>query len=359
MKISKDLLYYYIMQEIEIILPNDFHHHFRDGEVLQHIVPFAAERFGNVIAMPNIKPPIKNYLDAELYYKRLSKYIPNDSKLNILMTLYLTDKTKPEDIILAKNSQIVYACKLYPAGATTNSEYGVTNILNIKDTLKTMELLNMPLLVHGEVTDTDIDIFDREKVFIETKLKPLIKELPKLKIVMEHITTKYAVDFVLSCDDNVAATITAHHMLYNRNELFKSGICPHMYCLPILKREEHREALVSAATSGSDKFFLGTDSAPHTVESKESSCGCAGIFTGHAAIELYAEIFDKVDKLDILEKFASLNGSNFYEIPLNKQKIVLKKEKWLVPETYDFGNSKVRPLRANEYIEWKISKKID
>ena len=341
-------------EEIEIIKPDDFHHHFRDGECLQHIVPFGAKRFERMIAMPNTKPPIRTTNEAIIYKEKICKFIPKNSNLQILMTLYLTDNTTVQDIYKAKESGIIYACKLYPCGATTNSEYGVTNINNIKFCLKKMAELNIPLLVHGEVTDKHIDIFDREKIFIEKILKPLIKEMPTLKIVMEHITTKEAVDFVSSCSCNIAATITAHHMLYNRNELFKNGICPHFFCLPILKREEHRKALISAATSGSPKFFLGTDSAPHTIECKESACGCAGIFTGHAGIELYAEVFENAGKLHLLEKFASINGSKFYGLSQNKEKIKLIKSKWLVPRVYDFGNSHVRPLRAGEYIQWKI-----
>tara|TARA_B100001287_G_C22656914_1_gene518238 strand:+ start:197 stop:1231 length:1035 start_codon:yes stop_codon:yes gene_type:complete len=344
------------MNEIEIIMPDDFHHHFRDNEFLNDVVPFTAERFGKVIAMPNTKPPIRTTQEAINYKSRIVDCIPNNSDLQILMTLYLTDNTTSEEIYKAKESGVVYACKLYPSGATTNSELGVTDISKIKDCLKTMASLNIPLLVHGEVTDKDIDIFDREKIFIERILKPLIQEIPTLKIVMEHITTKDAVDFVTSTPPNIGATITAHHMLYNRNELFKNGICPHLYCLPILKREEHRKALINAATSGSCKFFLGTDSAPHTIESKESACGCAGIFTGHIGIELYTEIFENVGKLKNLEKFASINGSEFYGIKKNKNKIKLIKKDWLVPEIYNFGNSHVRPLRAGEYVKWEICK---
>ncbi len=342
------------MSEIEIIIPDDFHHHFRDGETLKDVVKHISYRFGRAIAMPNTKPPIRTTEEAISYKKRITNYIPKDSNLNVLMTIYLTDYTTPEELVRAKESGIVYACKLYPAGATTNSEYGVTDISNIQSCLKTMSDIGMPLLVHGEVTDPEIDIFDREKVFINRILKPLIKKFPKLKIVMEHITTKDAVDFVKSMGSNIAATITAHHLLYNRNELFKGGICPHYYCLPILKRERHRRALIEAATSGSNKFFLGTDSAPHTISSKESACGCAGIFTGHAGIELYAEAFDKEGKLDMLEGFASKYGAAFYGLEYNKEKIKLKRESWTVPLTYTFGSSLLRPLRAGENIMWKI-----
>ncbi len=342
------------MDEIDIIIPDDFHHHFRDGEFLKDVVKHVSNRFGRAIAMPNTIPPIRTTHDAISYKKRICKELPKDIDFDILMTIYLTDHTNPEELYKAKKSGIVYGCKLYPAGATTNSDFGVTNISNIDKCLKIMSKINLPLLVHGEVTDKNIDIFDREKVFIERILKPIIKKHPKLKIVMEHITTKDAVDFVKMNGPNIAATITAHHLLYNRNELFKGGICPHYYCLPILKRELHRKALLEAATSGSEKFFLGTDSAPHTVSSKESACGCAGIFTGHAGIELYAEAFDSIGKLNMLEGFSSKFGSKFYGINVNTRKIKLKKEKWLVPELYKFGDSYVRPLKAGENIKWKI-----
>lgn len=275
----------------------------------------------------------------------------NDFK--ILMTLYITDNTTKEDIIKAKESNIVYGCKLYPAGATTNSELGVTKIDNIKEVLQVMSDVNLPLLVHGEVTDINVDIFDKEKEFIETILKPLIIEFPSLKIVMEHITTAEAVQFVAECGDNVAATITAHHLLYNRNDIFKGGISPHMYCLPILKREKHRQALLLAATSGNRKFFLGTDSAPHAIHTKETTCGCAGIFTGHAPLELYAEAFDSAGALDKLEAFSSIFGAEFYGLPVSTRKIRLIRESWLCPESFSFGSSVVKPLRAGERIQWK------
>lgn len=271
----------------------------------------------------------------------------------VLMTLYITDHTSSEEIIRAKESNIVYACKLYPAGATTNSEFGVTKIENIKDVLHTMSEVGLPLLVHGEVTDINVDVFDREKEFIESILKPLIIEFPTLKIVMEHITTAEAVQFVAECGENVAATITAHHLLYNRNDIFKGGISPHMYCLPILKREKHRQALLLAATSGNRKFFLGTDSAPHAIHTKESTCGCAGIFTGHAPLELYAEAFDSAGALDKLEGFASIFGAEFYGLPVTTKKMRLIRESWLCPESYTFGSSEVKPLRANQMIRWK------
>lgn len=357
---------------IDLYLPDDFHHHLRDGELLTNVVKFASQSFDNVLVMPNIKPPVKKVQDANEYLKRIKKaYMLEDISSgihnqmpNFLMTLYLTDNTTPEDIQEVYKSENVFALKLYPAGATTNSEFGVTNYKNIDPVLKEMASLEIPLLVHGEVTDPDIDIFDREQVFIDSVLKPILIKHPNLKIVMEHITTKHAVDFVMyHSGNNLAATITAHHLLYNRNAIFDGGICPHMYCLPILKREEHRKALIEAAVSGSDKFFLGTDSAPHTVDAKESECGCAGIFTGHAALELYAEAFSKEGKLHMLPKFANENGRKFYGKILNKlpsnrprEKIRLTKQTWTVPEIYNFGDKYVKPLRAGKKIFWKISR---
>ena len=342
-------------ENIEIILPDDFHHHFRDNDYLDTTVYYAMQRFGRCIAMPNTIPPIRNKEDADNYLKRIlniSKKFSN-SEFKPLMTIYLTDNTTTEDIIEAKKYGIL-ACKLYPAGATTNSESGVTNINNIDSVLQTMSDIEMILLIHCEVTDKKYDIFDREKYGIEYMLKPIIKKFPKLKIVMEHITTKEGVEFVKKSSSNIAATITAHHLLYNRNDLLVGGIRPHMYCLPILKTEIDREALIDAATSGNPKFFLGTDSAPHIICNKESACGCAGIFTGHAAIELYAEAFDKVNKLHMLEGFSSIFGANFYSLPLNKQTIKLKKLKNSIKEEYKFGQYSMKPLRGGEYIEWSI-----
>ena len=344
--------------EIEILQPNDFHHHFRDGDVLEDTVRIASESFYHVIAMPNLNPPITDIDKARAYHERISKHIPHRSNMNVLMTIYLTDFTTVEDIINAKNSGLVFGAKLYPSGATTNSQNGVSCVEKIHDTLEAMQTVGLPLLVHGEVTDKNVDIFDREQVFIDTILRPLIARFPRLKVVMEHITTKHAVEFVLSCNDNVAATITAHHLLYNRNDLFQGGICPHMYCLPILKREEHRVALVNAATSGNPKFFLGTDSAPHAIHMKESSCGCAGIFTSHAAIELCAEAFDSVSRLERLEKFSSVFGCDFYGLPYSDKTLKLKKESWTVPDMYRFGLSYVKPLRAGMKVEWKIYKNL-
>jgi dihydroorotase len=348
-----------IMNEITISVPDDFHHHLRDGEVLPNVVEYCASSFHNVLVMPNIKPPVRTVEEAEAYLARIleaGQVSSSSSSPNYLMTLYLTDTTTPEEIIKVSASDNVYALKLYPAGATTNSEFGVTSYDKIKPCLAKMSELQIPLLVHGEVTDPTIDIFDREAVFIENKLKPIISEFPDLLIVMEHITTKQAVDFVTSEGPNLAATITAHHMLYNRNSLFKGGICPHMYCLPILKREEHRLALIEAATSGNPKFFLGTDSAPHSLDAKETACGCAGIFTGHAPLELYAEVFDNVGKLDKLENFASQYGRQFYRMKAETEerpKVTLVKEEWTVPDSYNFGSKQVRPLRAGETIAFR------
>jgi dihydroorotase len=345
-------------KEIEIILPDDFHHHFRDNNFLDTTVYFAMQRFGRCIAMPNTVPPIRNKDDAENYLSRIMKYVnknKNNTSFKPLMTLYLTDITTPQDIIDAKNYGIL-ACKLYPAGATTNSKYGVSNINNINSVLETMEKINMILLLHCEATEKKYDIFDREKYGIELMLKPIIKSFPKLKIVMEHITTKEGVEFVKSCNDNVAATITAHHLLYNRNDLLVGGIKPHMYCLPILKTEVDRNALIEAATSGNKKFFLGSDSAPHAINNKESACGCAGVFTGHAAIELYAEAFESVGKVDMLEGFSSIFGANFYGLPLNNEKIKLKKslDGIKIKENYKFGDFLMKPLRGGETIKWYI-----
>ena len=277
-----------------------------------------------------------------------------DQELKLLLTLYLTDTTTVEDILEAKSSGIIYACKLYPAGATTNSEYGVTDIANIQEVLKTMAEVGLLLLVHGEVTSPDIDVFDRERVFIETILKPIVQAHPNLKIVMEHVTTSEAIEFITQSPPNVAATITAHHLLYNRSDIFKGGIRPHMYCLPILKGESHRRDLLKAATSGNPKFFAGSDSAPHPIHAKETTCGCAGIFTGHASLELYAEAFDSVNSLSRLEGFTSVFGALFYGLEVNSRRVKLVKQPWTVPDSYPLGDSVVRPLRAGELIHWKV-----
>ena len=339
--------------EIDILQPNDFHHHFRDGDVLKDTVRIASDSFRYVVAMPNLVPPVVTVNDATDYSQRIAECIPLTSNMEVLMTIYLTDATTAEQIVEAKASGIVFGAKLYPSGATTNSQSGVTSIENIAHALAAMENVGLPLLVHGQVTDQSVDIFDREKVFIETVLRQIVARFPRLRIVMEHITTYHAVDFVLGCDNNVAATITAHHLLYNRNALFQGGICPHMYCLPVLKREEHRLALLDAATSGNPKFFLGTDSAPHARHMKESSCGCAGIFTSHAAVELCAEAFESVGKLYRLEGFCSIFGCDFYGLPRCDTVVRLKKETWTVPDAYRFGVAVVRPLRAGMPVYWK------
>lgn len=342
------------MTSLTITRPDDWHVHLRDGEVLTNTVADISRYFGRAIIMPNLVPPVVNAEGAQAYYDRIKASNPR-AGFEPLMVLYLTDNTTPEDIKAAKESGIVYAAKLYPAGATTNSSSGVTDVDNIKDVLAAMQEHEMLLLIHGEVTDHDVDIFDREAQFIETILTPLVAQYPNLKIVLEHITTKNAVDFVKAAGDNIAATITAHHLLYNRNHMLAGGIRPHFFCLPILKRNIHQQALVEAATSGSAKFFLGTDSAPHAKHAKESACGCAGSYTAHAAIELYAEVFEQENALDKLEAFASLNGPNFYGLPVNEDKITLTKSSWDVPETMAFGSDVVVPIKAGEQITWTVS----
>tara|TARA_R110000744_G_scaffold86939_6_gene169926 strand:- start:5232 stop:6260 length:1029 start_codon:yes stop_codon:yes gene_type:complete len=341
------------MTTLTITRPDDWHVHLRDGASLNNTVADISRYFGRAIIMPNLVPPVTNAELATQYHQRIMAANPS-KQFQPLMVLYLTDQTTAEDIKAAKASGIVYAAKLYPAGATTNSSSGVTNVDNIASVLAAMEEVNMPLLVHGEVTDHDIDIFDREAVFIDTILRPLVAKYSTLKIVLEHITTKNAVDFVKAAGANVAATITVHHLLFNRNHMLVGGIRPHYYCLPILKRNIHQHALVEAATSGSDKFFLGTDSAPHAQGAKEAACGCAGAYTAHAAIELYAEAFEQAGALDKLEGFASLHGPKFYNLPVNSDKITLVKEAWDVPATMAFGNDEVVPIRANETIAWQV-----
>ena len=342
------------MTTLTITRPDDWHVHLRDGEALKTTVADTGRYFGRAIVMPNLVPPVTNAKLANEYYQRIIKE-NNTATFTPLMVLYLTDKTTAADIKEAKESGIVFAAKLYPAGATTNSSSGVTDVANIYHVLDEMEKVGMPLLIHGEVTTDDIDIFDREQVFIDTILKPLATKYTSLKIILEHITTKNAVDFVKQAGDNIAATITAHHLLFNRNHMLVGGIRPHYFCLPILKRNTHQLALIEAATSGNAKFFLGTDSAPHPQGAKESACGCAGSYTAHAAIELYAEVFDDAGALDKLEAFASLNGPCFYQLPVNSEKITLTKSSWQVPATLAFGNEQVVPIRANEQIHWQVS----
>ena len=339
--------------QLTITRPDDWHVHLRDGAALTNTVKDISRYFGRAIVMPNLVPPVKNLGDAKAYYDRIMAAQPS-GQFTPLMVLYLTDNTTAQDIKEAKASGLVYAVKLYPAGATTNSSSGVTDIDKLGDVFTAMQEVDMPLLIHGEVTDSEIDIFDRERIFIDTILRPLVAKYTELKIVLEHITTKDAVEFVKSAPDNIAATITAHHLLFNRNHMLVGNIKPHYYCLPILKRNIHQQALVEAATSGSAKFFLGTDSAPHAIEAKEAACGCAGSYTAHAALELYAEVFEQADALDKLEAFASLNGPNFYGLPVNSDTVTLVKQDWQVPASLAFGDNQVVPIRANETIGWQV-----
>lgn len=341
-------------KQITITRPDDWHLHLRDGGALQAVASDTAKQFGRAIIMPNLLPPITTTKLAIAYRERILQALPADSHFQPLMTLYLTDNTSAEEIEKAKSSGIVHGVKLYPAGATTNSDSGVTSLEKCETALAAMQAVGLPLLVHAEVTDEDVDVFDRERVFIDRHMKPLITQYPNLRVVFEHITTKDAADFVASADERVAATITAHHLLMNRNDMFKGGIRPHHYCLPILKREEHRQALIKAATSGNPKFFLGTDSAPHAKHAKESSCGCAGVYTAHAAIELYAEAFDVAGALGRLEGFSSFNGPDFYGLPRNSDTITLTKERWDVPNSYPYDGNVLIPLRAGQTIDWKM-----
>jgi len=342
------------MQQLTITRPDDWHLHLRDGALMQSVVADTARQFARAIIMPNLRPPVTTTDQALAYCERIVAALPAGTKFEPLMTLYLTDNTTAEEIRNAKASGIVHAVKLYPAGATTNSDAGVTDIRKCYPALEEMQKLGMPLLVHGEVTDTYTDIFDREAVFIVRVLQPLLRDLPELRVVFEHITTADAVQFVAEAQDNIAATITAHHLLYNRNAMLVGGIRPHYYCLPVLKRETHREALVQAATSGSNKFFLGTDSAPHAQHTKENACGCAGCYTAHAAIELYAEAFEAAGALDKLEGFASFFGADFYGLPRNTGKVTLLRDEWQVPASAGFGEHHLVPLRAGEMIKWKL-----
>ena len=334
--------------------PDDWHLHLRDGAALAAVLPDTAKQFARAIVMPNLRPPVTTTELALAYRQRILDALPAGMAFEPLMTLYLTDNTTADEIAKAKASGIIHGVKLYPAGATTNSDSGVTSLAKCAGALAAMEKLGMPLLTHAEVTDADVDVFDRERVFIERHMVKLLKDYPALKIVFEHITTKDAADFVTSAPANVAATITAHHLLMNRNDMFKGGIQPHHYCLPILKREEHRLALVQAATSGNPKFFLGTDSAPHAKHTKEAACGCAGMYTAHTAMELYAEAFESATALDKLEGFASFYGADFYGLPRNKTQITLLQESWTVPEDLPFAGDTIVPLRAGQSLRWKL-----
>lgn len=343
------------MTQITITRPDDWHLHLRDHKILAAVLPDTARRFARAIVMPNLKEPVTTTAKALAYRQRILDVLPAGLKFEPLMTLYLTDNTSPLEISQARSSGYIHGVKWYPAGATTNSDAGVSDIHLCYKTLAAMEEHDLPLLVHGEVTDPAVDIFDREQVFIEQYLMPLVENFPRLRVVLEHITTRQAVDFVQSASSQVAATITAHHLLLNRNALFTGGIRPHHYCLPVLKREEHRLALIQAAISGNPKYFLGTDSAPHVRHAKESSCGCAGIYSSHAAIELYAEVFDQAGALDRLEAFASFYGADFYQLPRNTTTITLEKRSWQVPEEMSFGEAAGVPLRAGKQVDWSLA----
>jgi dihydroorotase len=347
------------LSSLTLIRPDDWHLHVRDGAMLAAVLPHTARQFGRAIIMPNLRPPVTTTAMAAAYRERILAALPRDEgrAFEPLMTLYLTDNTSPDEIIRARESGFVHAVKLYPAGATTNSDAGVTSIAKCAKTLEAMQACGMPLLVHGEVTDPAIDMFDREKVFIDRVMTPLRRDFPALKVVSEHITTKDAADYVRDADaaeGTLGATITAHHLLYNRNALFVGGIRPHYYCLPVLKRETHRVALVAAATSGSPRFFLGTDSAPHPKGLKEHACGCAGCYTAMHALELYTQAFDQAGALERLEGFASFHGADFYGLPRSTDKVTLRRESWTLPETFMAGDSEIVPLGGGETIDWRL-----
>ena len=343
-----------MLERLTLLRPDDWHIHLRDGAVLPHTVADVARTFGRAIIMPNLVPPVRNASEADEYRQRILAARPAGSAFEPLMVLYLTDLTTAEDVRGAKASGFVHAAKLYPAGATTNSDSGVTSIDKIFPALEAMAEIGLPLLVHGEVTRSEVDVFDREKAFIDEHLSRLVARFPTLKVVFEHITTRDAAQFVRGASSNVGATITAHHLLYNRNHMLVGGIRPHLYCLPILKRNDHQEALLDAATSGSPKFFLGTDSAPHAQHAKEAACGCAGCYSAYAAIELYAEAFEQRNALNKLETFASHFGADFYGLPRHNEQITLVREDWSAPTSLPFGEQTVIPLRAGETLRWKL-----
>ncbi|WMW80213.1 dihydroorotase [Undibacterium cyanobacteriorum] len=343
------------IQELNITRPDDWHLHLRDGDALKTVLPHTAAQFARAIVMPNLKPPVTTTEQAAAYRQRILAALPEGMQFEPLMTLYLTDNTAPDEIRRAKDSGFVHAVKLYPAGATTNSDAGVTDLRKCYKTLEVMQEVGMPFLVHGEVTSPEIDLFDREAVFIDTVMKPLRADMPELRVVFEHITTADAAAYVAEAEGPIAATITAHHLLYNRNEIFKGGIRPHYYCLPVLKRETHRLALVKAATSGSARFFLGTDSAPHAKGLKEHACGCAGCYTAMHAMELYAQAFDQVGALDKLEGFASFHGPDFYRLPRNTGRLQLKRETWTIPHELAYLDGSLVPLNAGETMQWKVT----
>ena len=342
------------MDTITLIKPDDFHLHLRDGKELASVAADSARRFARAIIMPNLDPPVVTVQQALEYRRRILACLPDNPDFNPLMTLYLTDDTPRDEVDRVAETEEVYAFKYYPAGATTHSASGVTDIGKVIPVLELMAQKDVPLLLHGEVTDTDVDVFDREKVFIERILSPLADDLTSLRIVLEHVTTRDSVQFVSGAPDRIAATITPHHLLLNRNAMLSGGINPHHYCLPILKREQHRQALVAAATSGNPKFFLGTDSAPHRAQAKEKPPCCAGIYSACAAIELYASVFDSMNSLDTLEQFACRNGARFYGLPLNTQRITLRREEWRIPDMISFAGSELVPFRAGESCRWKL-----
>jgi dihydroorotase len=342
-----------MINTLTLIRPDDWHLHVRDGDALATVVPHTATQFGRAIIMPNLRPPVTTTVAAIAYKARILNAVPHGAVFEPLMTLYLTDNLPVDEIARAKGAGI-QAVKLYPAGATTNSDAGVTDLRKTYRTLDAMQKEGLPLLLHGEVTSPSIDLFDREAVFIDTQLIPLRKDFPELKMVFEHITTREAVQYVQNADHFIAATLTAHHLLFNRNAIFTGGIRPHYYCLPVLKRESHRQALLAAATSGSSKFFLGTDSAPHAVNLKEHASGCAGCYTAHSAMALYAQAFDSVDALDKLEAFASFHGADFYGLPRNTDTITLKREDWISPDSFAFGEAQLKPLCAGESLPWRM-----
>jgi dihydroorotase len=334
--------------------PDDWHVHLRDGAMLARVLPDTARRFARAIVMPNLSPPVATVADAAAYRARILAALPEGMRFEPLMTLYLTAATTPEEIVRAKESGFVHAVKFYPAHATTNAQHGVSDLRQCAAVLEAMQRVDLPLLMHGEVTDPDVDVFDREAVFVERHLAPLVRDFPALRVVLEHITTQAAAEFVAAAPANVAATITAHHLLLNRNAIFQGGLRPHHYCLPVLKRERHRQALLAAATGGDPKFFLGTDSAPHPRHAKESACGCAGLYTAHAAIELYAEAFEAAGALDRLEGFASLHGPAFYRLPPNADTITLERAPWPVPAQYEGEGGALVPMRAGGEIAWRL-----
>lgn len=342
------------MTELRITRPDDWHLHLRDSPFMESVVLATARQFSRAIIMPNLKPPITRCDQARAYRQRILDALPPESTFEPLMTLYLTDNTRPDDIVEASQSGFIFGAKLYPAGATTNSDDGVTDLAKLRDVFETMQEHRFVLQVHGEVTDADIDIFDREKAFIDTKLTQIRRDFPELPIVLEHVTTRDAVQFVSEADQNMAATITPHHLMINRNAMFSGGIRPHHYCLPVAKRELHRQALVAAATSGDSHFFAGTDSAPHAKGAKESACGCAGIYSAYCAVELYTEVFDAENALDNLEAFLSFFGPQFYRLPVNEGSLRLKKSNWTVPASLPFHDTEIIPFKAGEQLSWQV-----